>query len=133
MIERLGDGASGRERLAPADGEQRVPRWLFVAISLLTLGWLGAGPLLALSAVLGTWDLYGEAPTAAETAAAQRDAVLATVVGAGCPGLAWYLAARWRRGGRAGGVRRRRRRRARRGPARPRRGLTRRPGRPCPG
>ena len=63
---------------------------------------VGAGllltPLLALQSVTDLWTFLGEQPTAADHERAQRHALLATLVAAGCPAAAWVLGARWQRG-----------------------------------
>jgi hypothetical protein len=95
-VEWVGEGASGRERLAVGEGPQ-VPKRVFLTFTALALGSLMVAPWLLLGALFGSWDLYGQAPTDAESAAAQRHAIAATVVGGGCAGLGWLLAVRWRR------------------------------------
>ena len=95
MIERVGEGDSGRDRLQRVGGEPRVPPRVFVAFAVLTVVWLGATPQLLLGALLNDWHVLGQVPTAAQDAAARGDALLGAVLAAGCPGLAWLLAQRW--------------------------------------
>lgn len=80
----------------PADDE-RAPTWGVATIALLTLVWLGATPVVALGSVMDLWTFLGEVPTAADHSRAQQHAVIATVLAAGCPAVAWYLSARWHR------------------------------------
>ena len=89
-VERVGRGEGGSGR--------QVPGRVGLAFAALSFGCLVVAPVLVLRALFGSWDLYGGPPTDAETAAAQRDAVLATVLATGCGGAAWLLAVRWGRG-----------------------------------
>ena len=95
-IERVGGGASARERSRPAGGEQRAPAWVVLTMALLTVGWLAAASS-ALGPVLDLWSLFGEAPTTAELEQAQRQVLIATGPAVVCPALAWLLALRRRR------------------------------------
>jgi hypothetical protein len=73
------------------------PVWGSTAMAVLTAVWLIGGPWLAIGSVMDLWTFFGEQPTAADHATAQRHAVLATALATCCPAGAWYLAVRWHR------------------------------------
>ncbi|WP_299959860.1 hypothetical protein [uncultured Modestobacter sp.] len=84
--------------LPPPRRKESAPGWAVPTVALLTVAWLLATPLLAIGSLMELWTFLGEQPTAADHDRAQRQALLATLMAAGCPAVALVVGARWQRG-----------------------------------
>ena len=84
--------------LPPPRSRAAAPGWAVPTVALLTVAWLLVTPVLAIGSLTELWTFLGEQPTAADHDRAQRRALLATLVAAGCPAAAWVVGARWQRG-----------------------------------